>query len=635
MLFALLFLSQSTISADFNKYNCMVSINAIDDKIVQVYNHYYQNYGLKQTSILYVGGVGKNNYSKIQDAINDADDGDIIFVYGSYKPYYEHIVINSSITLIGENQQTTIIDGSQNGSVIQIQSDFVTIRGFTIQQSGYDFFYEWDSGIVCKGIESCEISDNIIKNNYIGIYVTLCNNILIKNNTIFSNNIASDGIICTYTYYINISNNVFGVGSNTQRDALYLSQVTNSLVSSSYIFNYQNGLRLFRSNLITIQKNLLLRNQMFGIQMQYCGENAIQNNTIRGSFFGIIINYVPPLTENFITGNDLIDNTNDAFFVELDSGKTKWYHNFWDEPRILPKAILGFSRDNTKIQDEIAIPVVTFDKMPNNKLNNGNNINFPLVSDKESLYGISQYYKTNILSTSMLFQSYMIPRKTTIDLKEAHSQNIKQSNASIRDQDMIIGDIIFMECKRYNPIYSRIYDYCDHVALYIGDDPITKEKMFVEAGDGFGPSICSLSEYEELAHHFALGRVIHATEKQRIGAVTWAKQLCLERNEPITNRGDRIFDNYQYFPADLDILGCWKRYLLDGFEKYSQFWYCSELVWAAYYVVDDQGNLDIFQKYSQRIDLDKNGWMFPFVVEPIEIFNNTAVVEIYYKDPLN
>ena len=195
MLFALFFLSQSTISTGLNINDFIVSIDAIDGEIVYGFNHYNQERGLTQTSMLYVGGSGENNYSKIQDALDDAKDGDIIFVYGSYKPYYEHIFINSSIMLIGENQQTTIIDGLQYGSVIEIQSDFAYVGGFTIQQSGYDFFHEWDAGIVCRGVKSCEISDNIITNNYIGIYVTLSSNIIIRNNTIFSNNIASDGII--------------------------------------------------------------------------------------------------------------------------------------------------------------------------------------------------------------------------------------------------------------------------------------------------------------------------------------------------------------------------------------------------------------------------------------------------------
>jgi len=40
-------------------------------------------------STLYVGGSGPNNYTSIQDAINDASDGDTIYVYDDSSPYHE------------------------------------------------------------------------------------------------------------------------------------------------------------------------------------------------------------------------------------------------------------------------------------------------------------------------------------------------------------------------------------------------------------------------------------------------------------------------------------------------------------------------------------------------------------------
>jgi parallel beta-helix repeat protein len=601
--------------------------------IIQNCNYYSKNFLITQKSILYVGGGGENNFSKIQDAIDFAKDGDIIFVYGSFEPYYEHLFINSSITLIGENQETTIIDGSFFKSIIQIQSDFVSIRGFTIQHSGYDFFHEWDAGIVCKNAESCEISDNTIANNYIGIYITLCNDIIIRNNTFFSNNIASDGIICTYSYNISINDNILGVSSNTQRDAIYLSHVINSLISYNDIFNYQNGIRLLRSHFNTIQKNIIHSNQMFGIQMQYCGDNAIQNNIIRDSYFGIIINYVPQSTENYIFRNDFIDNIFHAFFVELNSGKTLFYRNFWDKFCIKPKIILGFSRDTLKIQTERAKPVVVFDKRPKIRMNNKD---LSVKLDSERIHRVSDFYRTYSLLPLLLFQSNLKNNKVLIDSNKKQLNNIIQPDTSknIRNINMSVGDIIFMDCKRYNPAHSRPTNYSDHVAIYIGNDPLTNEKMFVDTVDGFGPRICNLSDFERWAHHFALGRVIHSTEKQRIGAVTWAKQLVLERNKPFSKMGDMEFDNYQRLPVDFDLLGCWKTSLLDGIEKYSQFWYCSELVWAAYYNIDNNGNLDIFQKYSQRIDLDPSGWKPPFVVTAYEIFINEDDVEIYYKEPI-
>jgi hypothetical protein len=69
--------------------------------------------------ILYVGGSGPNNYTSIQDALNEANEGDTIFVYNDSSPYYENLIINKSIKLIGENRDTTIIDG-RGRNVVEI-----------------------------------------------------------------------------------------------------------------------------------------------------------------------------------------------------------------------------------------------------------------------------------------------------------------------------------------------------------------------------------------------------------------------------------------------------------------------------------------------------------------------------------
>jgi len=49
---------------------------------------------------LYVGGSGPNNYTKIQDAIDAASDGDTIFVYSYSSPYHENLVINKELALL-------------------------------------------------------------------------------------------------------------------------------------------------------------------------------------------------------------------------------------------------------------------------------------------------------------------------------------------------------------------------------------------------------------------------------------------------------------------------------------------------------------------------------------------------------
>ena len=47
-------------------------------------------------NILYVGGSGPNNYTAIQSAIDDAINGDTVFVYDDSSPYREVILLNKS-----------------------------------------------------------------------------------------------------------------------------------------------------------------------------------------------------------------------------------------------------------------------------------------------------------------------------------------------------------------------------------------------------------------------------------------------------------------------------------------------------------------------------------------------------------
>ena len=98
---------------------------------------------------LYVGGSGPNNYTSIQEAIDDASNGDTVFVYDDSSPYYENLVIEKSIYLIGEAKETTVIDANEkeDADVILIKSDEVTIQGFTIQNTASGVYPDYDNGI--------------------------------------------------------------------------------------------------------------------------------------------------------------------------------------------------------------------------------------------------------------------------------------------------------------------------------------------------------------------------------------------------------------------------------------------------------------------------------------------------------
>ena len=82
---------------------------------------------------LYVGGTGPGNYTKIQNAIDNATCANGIFVYNG--TYNESIYINKSISLVGEDKTTTIVISDDIYTII-IDEDYVEISNFTIKNNG-------------------------------------------------------------------------------------------------------------------------------------------------------------------------------------------------------------------------------------------------------------------------------------------------------------------------------------------------------------------------------------------------------------------------------------------------------------------------------------------------------------------
>ena len=87
---------------------------------------------------------GNADFTQIQDAIDYASEGDTIFVYNG--TYYEMILIDKSINLMGEDKTSTIIDGQQNEflreDVVEIKADGVNLSGFTFINSSRGSGYQ-------------------------------------------------------------------------------------------------------------------------------------------------------------------------------------------------------------------------------------------------------------------------------------------------------------------------------------------------------------------------------------------------------------------------------------------------------------------------------------------------------------
>ena len=105
----------------------------------------------------------EKNYYSIQSAIDDPEtqDGHTISVENGI--YFENIVVNKSVKLMGENPASTIIDGRNIGNVITIAANNVEVSGFTIQKSGSSY-----SGIYTRAATS--LLQNVNVTSYLSCY---------------------------------------------------------------------------------------------------------------------------------------------------------------------------------------------------------------------------------------------------------------------------------------------------------------------------------------------------------------------------------------------------------------------------------------------------------------------------------
>jgi len=285
----------------------------------------------------------------IQDLIDNASNGDTINVPSG--TYYENIIIDKSINLIGKDKDTTIIDGNDIASVINISANWVNISGFTIQ-SGYPYGINISSNFN-------KISDNKITNNIFGIIIYYSDYNIITDNNISNNAGGGLTLECCDFNTININNisfnraHIFGLGiilSNSSRNNIsYNTIISNQYwgirltYSSNYndiisnkILNHQDGIHIYFSNNNILMDNNISNNEN-GIYLHDSKINSITSNNINSNkVYGINLK---DSSSNIILKNNFQGNERFAFFS--DSFWNRWKQNYWNRPRIMPKLIIG------------------------------------------------------------------------------------------------------------------------------------------------------------------------------------------------------------------------------------------------------------------------------------------------------
>jgi len=326
-----------------------------------------------QTEKVPGGGPVRNintglNYTTIQAAIDANETLDRHTIFVEEEIYYEHIVVNKSISLIGENRTTTVIDGNGTGIDIRVIANSVVIKGFTV------------------------------RNGTIGIYLYRANNSLVMENDVVFN---GDAILVYYSGNCTIYQN--SAGNNTSRGIL-VSNSWNFTVSSNNVYGSKEmyGLNTNASTNGLIFQNHAYENYFDGIGLGLGSANCTVSGNIaeNNKLFGIWID--ADSKNNLIYRNNLINNGMQASDHNLTN---RWDDgvegNYWSSYN-------GADSNHDGIGDTAYA------------MNGGNQDNRPLMGLLHS-FNTSMGYHVNIISNSTIGYSVFFESNSTLQIHVSNS----------------------------------------------------------------------------------------------------------------------------------------------------------------------------------------------------------------------
>lgn len=211
----------------------------------------------------------------IQNALSQAKAFDtIIILSGNY--FEGNIKITKPITIIGKNYPC--LSGENKFELISIEANNVNIKGLKLINSGYSDLEDM-AAIRIYGNKNIILSNNILENNFFGIYLTNASYCLVENNNITGpdrdqNNVGNGIHLWKSTHNYILKNKI-----KKHRDGIYFEFVKHSIIANNFSeCNQRYGLHFMFSDSDTYYKNTF-QNNGAGVAVMYSKNVVMLKNT--------------------------------------------------------------------------------------------------------------------------------------------------------------------------------------------------------------------------------------------------------------------------------------------------------------------------------------------------------------------
>jgi len=266
-----------------------------------------------------------DDYATISLAVSASSEGDTILVKEG--TYVESVTVDKTLTIKGENKETTVVDGNNIGPAFLIKGDNVKITGFKIRNVANPPPVS-DSrgrlpGVHLLDAHGCVISENVVAGCGKGVWIYGGSGNTVSNNAFSSNNY---GILIersgdNFVSGNNASNGwggiwLFSSGGNKLRDNNMLNNTRTFGISGEELSQFVNDIDL--SNMVNDKKVYYLLNKesltidpvsfpdLGALILVNCKDVTVQNLDMQNNHVGV---HMVGAVNSTITYNAVGSNT--------------------------------------------------------------------------------------------------------------------------------------------------------------------------------------------------------------------------------------------------------------------------------------------------------------------------------------